>query len=57
VPIAKPTVTVEAELRFASVTLTVPAWFTVNEKTFDPWTASVPENVSVGVVVVGDVAS
>jgi len=55
VPIARPTATVDDELRVVSVTLIVPVCVTVKEKTFDPCTASVHENVSVGVEVVGDV--
>jgi hypothetical protein len=53
VPNPNPTVTTEGVFKLASVTLTEPDCFTVNEKTFDPCTASVPENVSVGVVLVG----
>ena len=56
VPIPRPTPPLEEELKLASVTLTVPDWATVNVNTFEPCTASVPENISVGGVVgVGDV--
>jgi len=49
VPNPRLTATGDGVLRLTRVTLTEPACFTVNEKTFDPATASVPENVSVGV--------
>jgi hypothetical protein len=56
VPRPRPTPLVEEELKLASVTLTAPACVTVNVNTFEPCTASVPENVSVGGAVgVGDV--
>jgi len=55
VPMANPTATGEEALKVVSVTLMEPACKTVNEKTFEPCTANVPENISVGVGVVGDV--
>jgi hypothetical protein len=56
VPRPRPTVAVDDGLRPANVTLILPACVTVKVNTFDPCTASVPENVSVGIsVVVGDV--